>query len=175
MDHYQVDKGQFRGAWLTEGDGLVITRDPNFSISEFSDLVKASEAICIRSLSPRLNRGDKCGARIQFTVAKGFSVKFASSEQVSLIKKLVDDKANVLATQIRRGGSISISADESAPALSLSEELSANPVIIVLSGPKINERNKSEPWLRHATFRVIASSNWIISRPQACVRLNVAA
>jgi hypothetical protein len=159
---YEEDSGQYKGAWITSGSGVIITRDPKLSAAEFSGMVSVQNAIQFKSTSPRLNRDGKLGARFNFNVQPGFVIKFANEHQVKLITELTADKCKRLALQLRKGWSFSVEANQ-VDNYDLSTRLAHTPIIVVLSHCHIDKK-QIEAWHSHPSYRVYAESDWIIKR-----------
>jgi hypothetical protein len=160
---YIEDKGQFKGAWITSGSGIVITRDPNVTPSNFASMVGVENAIQIKSTSPRLSRDGKLGARFNFTLAPGFSIKFANEHQVKLITELAADNCNRLAMQLRQGWSFAIEAGD-VDHSELAKRLAFTPLIVVLSHSHAEKNRHIEAWHSHPSYRIYAESEWVIKR-----------
>lgn len=156
--HYRDDKG-FKGIWVGDNAGLVVSLNPEYSLEKCHELLKNQPALKILSASPRLIRGEQTGTRIHFVANSAITVKFADAEQVSLIQEITRLSNSFLVLQVKNGNSFTVTMD---PDMSLKElsEIKFNPIVISLASTRYNERNKDETWHSNPSFRISAGALW---------------
>jgi hypothetical protein len=166
LQHYDTDSEKYTGLFIRENNGFVISPDKGFdATSLFAKLKSGEPLVKIISSSPRICKDGQLGAKFHFYLADGLKLKFASEEEISLIRQLKMDTSSILSLQLKQSKSFSISPSDGMVDSDLNE-LHSEPIVISLSAPKFNERNQNEFWHENPSFRISASRCWLIERPK---------